>query len=188
MAGLFTPALARVTILLTLAYLAHVGTFYFMMKWVPKIVTDEGFQPSVAASVLVWTNAGGTLGSLVFSLLTRRFAVRTMMFAMLLLSAGAVAIFGSAPPLLGLLCVIGFAAGVGMSSTVVGFYATIVRSYPVTMRASGVGFVIGVGRAGSALSPLAAGAMFAGGFQLPVVAAVMACGSALAIVCLVMMP
>src|SRR5690242_14895990 len=43
-AQLFTPALARTTVLLTVVYFAHLMTFYFILKWIPKIVVDMGFK------------------------------------------------------------------------------------------------------------------------------------------------
>ncbi|MFC6978651.1 MFS transporter [Microbulbifer taiwanensis] len=45
---LLSPALMRSTLLLTLAYFAHIMTFYFMLKWIPKIVVDMGFAASAA--------------------------------------------------------------------------------------------------------------------------------------------
>jgi MFS family permease len=48
LAQLFTPALARTTVVLTVAYFAHLMTFYFILKWIPKIVVDMGFAPSMA--------------------------------------------------------------------------------------------------------------------------------------------
>jgi MFS family permease len=55
-ATLFDKGMAPVTILLTTAYFLHIMTFYFILKWVPKIVVDMGFSPSAAGGVLVWTN------------------------------------------------------------------------------------------------------------------------------------
>ncbi|MDE2437428.1 MAG: MFS transporter [Sphingomonadales bacterium] len=37
---LFSHGTAPVTVLLTLAYFLHIMTFYFVLKWVPKIVVD----------------------------------------------------------------------------------------------------------------------------------------------------
>ena len=45
-----------------LAYFFHIMTFYFILKWVPKIVVDMGFAPSPAGGVLVWANVGGATG------------------------------------------------------------------------------------------------------------------------------
>jgi len=50
------------------------------------------------------------------------------------------------------------------------------------VRAGGTGFVIGIGRGGSALGPMVAGFLFAAGAGLSQVALVMASGSILAAV------
>jgi hypothetical protein len=54
------------------------------------------------------------------------------------------------------------------------------RSFSTAVRASGTGFVIGVGRGGAALGPIAAGYLFDAGATLPGVAAGMALGSLVA--------
>ena len=59
---IFGPGLIGVTAIVTLAYFFHITTFYFILKWVPKIVADFGFAASSAAGVLVWTNVGGAIG------------------------------------------------------------------------------------------------------------------------------
>ena len=49
---IFGPSLIGVTAIVTLAQLFHITTFYFILKWVPKIVADFGFAASSAAGVL----------------------------------------------------------------------------------------------------------------------------------------
>ena len=56
---IFSPAFVAITVLVTAAYFFHITTFYFIVKWVPKIVVDLGFAPSSAGNVLSWTNVGG---------------------------------------------------------------------------------------------------------------------------------
>src|SRR4030095_10744703 len=75
-ADLFAPGLVAVTILVTTAYFLHIVTFYFIVKWVPKIVVDMGFAPSAAAGVLVWTNVGGATGGAGLGLLSQRVGPR----------------------------------------------------------------------------------------------------------------
>ena len=50
------------TLLVALAYFFHITTFYYILKWVPKIVVDMHFAASEAAGVLVWANVGGVAG------------------------------------------------------------------------------------------------------------------------------
>ena len=85
------------TVIVTLAYFLHITTFYFIVKWVPKIVVDLGFAASAAAGVLVWTNVGGAIGGAVLGLLTQRFSVKTLTIGVLLASTVAVTAFGRTP-------------------------------------------------------------------------------------------
>src|SRR5688500_747511 len=96
-ADIFAPGLRATTIIVTLAYFFHITTFYFIVKWVPKIVVDMGFDPSSAAGVLVWTNVGGALGGALFGVLTQRFGVKPLTIGVLVLSTIAVALFGRSP-------------------------------------------------------------------------------------------
>jgi len=59
----------------------------------------------------------------------------------------------------------------GASGTI---YSAIALSYPVGVRASGIGLVVTVGRAGSALGPWLAGLMRGAGHDWPVVAPLLA--------------
>ena len=58
---LLAPNLRKTTLLLILAYFVHIMTFYFILKWIPKVVADMGFHPSEAGGVLVWANVGASL-------------------------------------------------------------------------------------------------------------------------------
>jgi benzoate transport len=179
-ARLFARGLAPLTLLLTLAYFAHIMTFYFILKWAPKIVADLGFPPSAAGSVLVWANIGGMAGSLVLSLLTQRFGVRGLTIGAMVLSTALVALFGRVGADLSTLTITAIVAGFFTNAGVVGLYAIFAQSFPTAVRASGTGFVIGIGRGGAALSPIVAGAMFSAGLGLPTVALAMGIGSLVA--------
>jgi cyanate permease len=177
---LFSPALARTTVLLTVAYFAHIMTFYFILKWIPKIVVDMGYAPSTAGGVLVWANVGGATGSLALSLLTQRFGVRPLVIGALVLSATMVTVFGRGQADLRQLALVAGVAGMCTNAAVVGLYTIFAQSFPTAVRAGGTGFVIGVGRGGAALGPIVAGLLFASGAGLATVAALMALGSVVA--------
>lgn len=177
---IFSPALVATTLLVTAAYLFHIVTFYFILKWVPKIVVDMGFAASSAAGVLVWANVGGATGGAVFGLLTQRIPLRALTIAVMLASTVLVALFGHAPADLQKLSMISAIAGFCTNAGVVGMYALIAHAFPTELRATGTGFAIGAGRGGSVLAPIIAGFLFAGGFSLPAVALFMALGSLVA--------
>ncbi|WP_226636632.1 MFS transporter [Novosphingobium profundi] len=183
-ARLFAPDLRRTTILLTIAYFTHVMTFYFILKWVPKIVVDMGYAPSSAGGVLVFANIGGLLGSLLLSALLLRIGLRPLMVAALACSALLVINFGRGAGDLSGLSWAAASAGFFTNAGMVAFYSLIAGAYPTEARAGGTGFVIGIGRGGAALGPVLAGFLFEGGLGLQGVAVVMGLGSFIAILAL----
>jgi benzoate transport len=179
-ADIFAPGLVSGTVIVTLAYFFHITTFYFIAKWIPKIVVDLGFAASSAAGVLVWTNVGGALGGALFGLLTQRYSVKLLTIGVLLASTVGVAMFGRAPADLQQLSLICGIAGFCTNSGIVGLYAIFAHVFPTHVRAFGTGFAIGVGRGGSVLAPIIAGFLFTAGYSLPTVALLLALGSLLA--------
>ncbi|MXO67149.1 MFS transporter [Altericroceibacterium endophyticum] len=184
LAKLFAPGLRGTTLLLTVAYFCHIMTFYFILKWVPKIVVDMGYEPSSAGGVLVWANVGGLLGALFLSALTRKITVRWLVIGALLLSTAMVTYFGQGQTGLQGLSTVAAIAGFCTNAGVVGLYALIAQAFPTKLRAGGTGFVIGLGRGGAALGPIVAGLLFAAGGSLGLVALLMGLGSTIAAIAL----
>lgn len=184
---LFSDTLRSKTILLTLAYFAHIMTFYFIIKWIPKLVVDMGFHPSEAGGVLVWANVGGLMGCLMMGLLSGKFALKTLIISVLVGAVIMVIYFGRGQDDLTELAVLAGTAGFFTNGAIVGLYALFAHVFPTNVRAGGTGFVIGMGRGGAALGPIVAGFMFALSFGLDQVALLMAMGSVIAIVMLVLL-
>ena len=162
---IFGPAMLATTVLVTLAYFFHIVTFYYIIKWVPKIVVDMGFVASSSARVLMWTNVGGATGGAIFGFLTLRYNVKMLTIAVLVVSTVAVSVFGTAPADLQTLIIICAFCGFFINAGIVGLYAIIAQAFPTHVRASGTGFAIGVGRGGSVLAPIIAGFLFRTGFR-----------------------
>lgn len=190
--GLFDilrPGLLRTTVLLTIGNAFHALTFYYVLKWSPKIVADFGYSAAEAASVLVWANIGGATGGALFGLLVQRLGIRWPTIAMLLLGAGAVFAFGLGADTLAGWKLAVFLTGFSTNAAIVGFYSALAASYPAHVRATGTGFVIGLGRIGGAGSPILAGLLFQqAGLGLMAVSAIMALGSIVAAGALVLLP
>lgn len=180
LSALFARGQVRRTLLLTFAYFGHIVTFYFILKWIPKIVVDMGYPAAAAAGVLVWASVGGLVGSLLLGLLTARVPVRTLTIAAMLISVAAVVAFGRVTTGLDTLSLYAALGGFFTNAGIVGLYALVALSFPTALRATATGFAIGIGRGGSALAPALAGGLFAAGLGLPAVAMVMATGSLIA--------
>lgn len=186
-ADVLRPGLLGTTLIVTLAYFAHVVSFYFILKWIPKIVVDMGFEPSSAAGILVWANVGGAVGGAIFGLAAARVGLKRLTIATLLASFVMVAIFGRGQPDLRGLAVIVCVTGLFTNSAIVGLYSIFAQAFPTHVRATGTGFAIGMGRGGAALAPFLAGVMLQGGFGLQTVALIMGSGSLVAALALMML-
>ena len=187
-ASLFSPGYARVTLLLTVAYFAQIMLFYYVQKWIPKIVVDLGFEPASAGRVLVWANVGNLLGALAIGLAAQRLSLRPLIIGAMLGGFAAIAVFGLQFQSLRQLSLTAMVAGFFINASVVGLYPILAQVYPAALRASGIGFVIGVGRGGSALGPVVAGALFTAGAGLLWVSLTMGAGALIAAMMLVLLP
>jgi benzoate transport len=187
-ADIFSPQLIRVTVLVTAAYFLHITTFYFILKWVPKIVVDMGFTPSSAAGVLVWANVGGASGGAVLGLLSLRFGLKHLTMLVLVMSTIMVTVFGRGQADLAQLSLVCAVTGFCTNAGVVGLYGILAQAFPTHVRATGTGFAVGTGRAGAMLAPIIAGYLFRGGYGLQFVAIAMSAGSLVGAVALWLLP
>lgn len=179
-AKLFSPQLRRLTCLLILAYFAQMMAFYFILKWIPKIVVDMDFHPSQAGNILVWANVGGAAGAIILGLFTSKLDLRKILIPVLVGGFVMVSIFGIGYESLTTLAMVSAATGFFTNSGVVGLYGLMAKTFPAEVRASGTGIVIGIGRGGAALSPMIAGILFTNGVSLQGVAMIMGAGALIA--------
>lgn len=178
---IFKPGLIRTTLLFTLGYSFHAITFYYILKWSPKIVADFGYSQPAAASVLVWANIGGATGGALFGFAMHRFGLKWPTIAMLFTGAIAVVTFGFGRETLDGWKIAVFCTGFATNSAIVGFYSLFAVGFPTHVRATGTGFAIGAGRIGAAGSPILAGVLFTqAGLGLLGVSIIMAMGSVIA--------
>jgi benzoate transport len=181
-AEVLKPGLLAITLLVTVGYFAHITSFYFILKWVPKIVVNMGYTQQAGAGMLTWVSLGGAIGGALFGLIATRVALKPLTLITLLGSAVMLVAFGHGAPDLGRLKLTLGCAGFFTNAGIAGFYLLFAKVFPTHVRATGTGFAIGVGRGGAALGPVIAGYLFEAGLGLQIVALVMACGSLLAAV------
>ena len=169
----------RLTILMVVAYFAHITAFYYIIKWVAPIASDMGYSgPVGAAYVLLWISIGGAAGGALLGLLALRWSVRLLTVGILVLSAIAISIFGSGQDtLVELKTIIFFCGFFPVNGGIVGLYTLLAIAFPTHLRATGTGIAIGAGRGGAALAPIIAGYLFQHGMGLQTVSIIMGCGA-----------
>jgi MFS transporter, AAHS family, vanillate permease len=180
---LSNPRLRPVTLLLAFGYMFHTLTFYYILKFAVQIVADypPGYPPPVAASTLTYANIGGAVGGALFGLFLKKWDIKGPTVGAAFLGVIAVAWFGMGHDSLGQWRLAAFLTMFFLNAAIVGYYAAFARGFPAFARATGTGFVLGVGRAGAAGSPIIAGYLFKvlGNDQLLTVSLVMCIGAIL---------
>ncbi|ACT60245.1 MFS transporter [Hirschia baltica] len=178
--ALFSKRYIVVTCTLTVAYFAQIMAFYFIQKWTPKIVVDLGFDPASAGQVLVFANVGSLTGAIVLGLISSKVNLKFAVIVSMISAFVCFGLFGMGHSSLMGLSIFAAATVCFTNAGVVGMYPILAQSFPASLRASGTGFVIGLGRGGAALGPIIAGSLFQAGNSLQVVSLVMGSGALLA--------
>lgn len=146
-----------VTGCLAAVYCFYTLTAYFLLAWLPQIVTDRGFTPALASTVSVAVSIGGVAGAPLTGVAIRRFGVLPVL-AMLLVGLGsATFVIGIAPAELNMLRALGVVAGIFVFGPIVALTLLIAEQYPVEVRGTGMGFIVGLSRWVAAIGPLIGG-------------------------------
>ncbi|PMX28268.1 MULTISPECIES: 3-(3-hydroxy-phenyl)propionate transporter MhpT [unclassified Pseudomonas] len=160
--ALFGEGRARTTLALWLSYFFTLTVMYMLLNWLPSLLLEQGFSKPQAGIVQMLFNIGGALGSLLGGvLLDRCNAVKVVLsvYAGLLAALAGVGLSVGIVPM----AIAGFAAGLFVMAAQLVLYASAPPSYPTSVRATGVGAAVAVGRLGSVAGPLAAGQLLAAG-------------------------
>lgn len=185
---IFRPDMIRGTVTITLAYFLTITAFYYMQGWIPKIVSDLKFSPSDATTVSVWANVGGALGGAALGMLAHRFGLRPLTVLVMLGAFAFITLFGQTPAELTSLKLATAAALFFANAAVVALYNLIAETFPAESRATGTGFIIGVGRSGAALAPIISGFLFQSGLGRGEVSAIMAVSALLSAIVILFLP
>jgi benzoate transport len=156
---LFAPELARSTSLIWSAFFFMMAGYYFVFSWTPKLLTASGLtaQQGITSGVLL--SLGGIFGTVIFAFIARVIEVRRLITFCLIVASALMGVFALSThlPLVGLMT--GVALGAMSTSAMAGFYALTPALYIPELRATGMGWGIGIGRIGAILAPLATGAL-----------------------------
>lgn len=193
-AALFRNGLARPTLMLWAGFFLLMASVYFSLSWTPKLLVQAGLSTQQGVTGGVLLNLGGILGGSLFGLLAVRFKLVHLAVVSLLMNALFTVLFGAASTSLSLAFAAAFGVGIFLFASMAGLYGLVPATYPPAVRATGMGWAIGIGRLGAVVAPFVAGVLVDGGtqpsslyyvFSMPLVVAalaVLASGSGRALV------
>lgn len=132
---------------LWIAYFMGLVIFYALVNWMPILFKDAGLDPKTATLVASLFPLGG-IGTVLFGLLMDRFEPNRVIAIGFALTAVAVYAIGQAGGQVGWLVFVVFAAGALMNTSQSSLPALAASYYPTEGRATGVAWMMGVGRFG----------------------------------------
>jgi MFS transporter, AAHS family, 4-hydroxybenzoate transporter len=148
----------RTTALFCASVLLMLLTSYFLVSWIPTVLTLNGMPAGRAALAAVIVNCGGIVGTLILSFVIGR---KSPLFALVgCLSAGAILIALLGPGIVSTgntKFLLVFAVGLAVIGAQGGIPALCVHLYPESVYATGVGLSVACGRLGSIIGPLVGG-------------------------------
>jgi len=143
----FSRSYAAGSVMLWLAYFMGLVIFYALINWMPILFKDAGIDPKQATLITALFPLGG-VGAIFFGWLMDRFNGNRIIALGYLLTAIAVFLIGQVVGAVGLLMAAVFVAGVLMNTAQSSMPALAAGFYPTAGRASGVSWMLGIGRFG----------------------------------------
>lgn len=144
---LFEPRYLIGTCMLWLAYFMGLVIFYALVNWMPVLFKDAGLAPKTATLISALFPLGG-VGAILFGWLMDRYNANRVIAIGFAATAVAVFGIGQAVGNVGVLTVVVFVAGTLMNTAQSSLPALAAAYYPTRGRATGVAWMLGVGRFG----------------------------------------
>jgi AAHS family 4-hydroxybenzoate transporter-like MFS transporter len=158
---LFRAGRGPATLLLWGINFMNLLNLFFLANWLPTIATSAGYSGGTAVLVGTLLQVGGVVGTVAMGPLIDRVGFYRVLVPVFAVAVLAIGVIGQpALPLALLLAVVmvsGFCV-VGAQPALIALASSV---YPTTVRATGMGWSLGVGRAGSIVGPVLAGWLIA---------------------------
>jgi len=171
---IFRPPYAGRTLAVCIAYFCVMMTCYFFLSWTPKVLTQAGLSISGGISGSMLMNIGGAIGCLLFGFYARGIGTRRLVACFMVGLFVTASIFGFVPPTLTALLTAALAIGFCLYASINAMYAVVPPVFPATVRTTGTGLAMSVGRLGAVVGPALAGVLMSAGWDRPAYCLVLA--------------
>jgi AAHS family 4-hydroxybenzoate transporter-like MFS transporter len=155
---LFREGRTPVTLLLWVVFFMSLLDLYFLSNWLPTVLNDLGASVSSAAAIGSMLQVGGVVGTFALGSIIDRFSFRALalVYFAAVFAVGAIGQLGHSVVFVTLAI---FAAGFCIVGGQIAANALAAGFYPTSVRATGVGWALGIGRVGSIVGPLIGGVL-----------------------------
>ncbi|MFT7722714.1 MAG: MFS transporter [Roseateles sp.] len=154
---LFRDAMGTGTVLLWTVNFMNLLAAYFLANWLPVIMSEAGHGGSqaVLAGTIFWV--GGIVGNLLLGWFVDRRGFGPTLAVTFVTAAVAIALIGQVAGSMLLACLAIVAAGFCVLGGQTALNALAAVYYPTSVRSTGMGWALGIGRLGSIFGPVIGG-------------------------------
>ena len=157
--ALFNNGRWLITLLIWAIFFANLLLLYFILSWLPGILSASGLPRDRAFLATGIFNLGGVLGGITLSFICDRYGTSRVLVFVFLLAAVAIAAIATFFDTLQLVLFFVFFAGIGVVGSQ--FFLNVIAAafYPTSIRSTGLGWALGAGRIGAIVAPLLGGVL-----------------------------
>ena len=177
---LFTEGRRLGTLLLWVPFFMGFGVLTVVTLWTPALLRLNGISPAATAFVIAFNGFGAFIGQSTAGRLMQRFGILGVLFPAFLLGTAATVGLGYGASSLTLAATFIGLVGLFMGLGTAGAIALSATIYPTTIRSTGIGWGMAMGRFGQIVGPLIAGALLSAGWTASGIMIVIACGGLIA--------
>ena len=156
---LFTDGRGAGTLLLWIPFFMNLLILYFILGWLPALLRQSGMPVSAGYTAIAYFSTGGIIGTLTQGHVMTFLGTRTALlvdFVACIFGIASLALNASTMPImLGATLLLGITVQGAQS----GLNALAASFYPTTIRATGIGWALGIGRIGSIVGPSVGGVL-----------------------------
>ena len=140
---------------------------YFIVSWIPKLAIAAGLSETNGIYAGALYNLGAFVGTVAMSALAVRVPLGRLVPGMLAGATLAMLVFGWLHMAVAPTMAVAFTIGVLLQGGYNGVWVLAAAAYPPRIRATGVGWAIGIGRGGAVIGPWAGGMLMGAHMPLP---------------------
>jgi AAHS family 4-hydroxybenzoate transporter-like MFS transporter len=158
---LFGEGRAWITVLLWVIFFANLMELFFLTSWLPTTLGAEGISDAYALIATVVVQFAGVAAAFAMGPLVDRFGPQRILPIAFLIAALCIAGIGLAGSAVAFSMVMAFGIGIGTVGAQNCNNGVAAKFYPTSIRATGVGWALAVGRIGSIVGPVVGGFLLA---------------------------
>ncbi|MDO5617773.1 MFS transporter [Kocuria sp.] len=164
-AGVLSSKYLVQSLLLWASWFIVMFGFYFANTWTPALLVESGMtqQQGIVGGIML--TLGGTFGALLYGALTTRWSEKSVLMVFIILQSITLVLFITTTSVPAVAFTSGILVGMLVNGCIAGMYTLSPMTYEPALRATGVGWGIGVGRFGAILAPLTVGFLLDGGWS-----------------------